>query len=455
MKLSTHTIVVPDYPAKNEYLLYHTRTQGMVKVNQDLKNVIDNFNSLSDDLKTPHQDNLDALYKMQILIKNDNEDKERLKDFLQQLKFSIRKKSFPVTILTTYSCNFKCVYCFEESSRAHQNMDEHVQKGTIEWMKEKIEQDGYQQLYLNFYGGEPLINKAAIDYIVPEMKSWCQERGVKFKFMLQTNGYFLTPELVDKYLSMGLDQVRISVDGLREVHDKNRPLRGGGGTFDRVMKNIVDSVEKVKIGISTSYEKDDITHIEQLMNYFEELGILNKLGAFLFSPIHPSLGPDGDLGKLQRIECMCNHEDTYLANAATKIRSLMEQKNLPIKGGMAVSACPLVSEHSGMTIDQEGKLYKCNSMLGHKDLAIGSVFHERFNTKQKEFRDLDVWQQCPQDCTYLPMCSGGCRLMSFLETKSFNAPACKKPYLNRMAPEFIKKEYEELMSKKNYTNFIK
>ena len=32
--------------------------------------------------------------------------------------------------------------------------------------------------------------------------------------------------------------------------------------------------------------------------------------------------------------------------------------------------------------------------------------------------------------------------MAFLESESFDAPTCKKNYLDKMVPEFIKKEYE-------------
>lgn len=87
-------------------------------------------------------------------------------------------------------------------------------------------------------------------------------------------------------------------------------------------------------------------------------------------------------------------------------------------------------------------------MLGHAEFAVGDVSVDELNDTGIEFRDLDVWKQCPTDCTYLPMCSGGCRLMSFLgEHRNFKVAACKKPYLNAMAPEMIKRDYQRLMAK--------
>ncbi|MCK5013842.1 MAG: SPASM domain-containing protein, partial [Candidatus Omnitrophica bacterium] len=103
-----------------------------------------------------------------------------------------------------------------------------------------------------------------------------------------------------------------------------------------------------------------------------------------------------------------------------------------------------------VTIDQQGRFYRCNSLLGHPEFAIGDARHDEFNETQKEFRDLDVWKQCPVDCAYLPMCSGGCRLMSFVGgNKNFKVVSCKKDYLNEMAPEFIKRDYDRMLAQKH------
>ena len=111
---------------------------------------------------------------------------------------------------------------------------------------------------------------------------------------------------------------------------------------------------------------------------------------------------------------------------------------------MAIAACPLTRENACVTIDQRGRIFKCNSMLGYPEFAVGDVRDNSYNEKHEEFLNLYVWQKCPQDCTYLPMCGGGCRFMAFLENKNFIAPTCKRNYLDEVAPEFIRKEYEAL-----------
>jgi len=449
MKLSNHTIIVNDYPEANQYLVYNTRTQALVKIDQNLKNVLDRLSQNGRAVSSDYQTQLEHFYKMGILVRDEQEDFNRLKAHLNQLKYSYDRSRFMATILTTYACNFKCVYCFEESSRENVKLNFETQELVIGWLKRRVQRLGYKGLLLNYYGGEPLLNPAAIEHISGEMKQWCASQGIDFAITMQTNGYLMTPELIDKLNKFNLQKVRISIDGVKENHDHKRPLRGGGSTFDRIIKNIKDCVDKVEICISVGYEGDHIEPIEQLIAYFKELGILRKLGQFICSPIHPTLGPKGNPTSIQGSECMCGHEDKTMASAARKIKELMVQNGLPYKSGMSTAACTLVRENSGVIIDQHGRLYRCNSLLGHSEFAIGDVRYDEFNEMQKEFRDLDVYRQCPTDCTYLPMCSGGCRLMSFVGgNKNFKVASCKKPYLNEMAPEFIKRDYDRMVAQK-------
>lgn len=447
MKLSNHTIIVDHYPRWDQHLIYNTRTQALVKIDEDLKQRLLNLNEDGNLMNFGSNEEFKYLYRMGIIVRDEWDDQQKLKSHLNQIKYDYDNSVFVATILTTYGCNFKCTYCFEESSRSTQKLDFQTQDHVIAWLKSRLEKFGYRGLYLNFYGGEPLINPQAIDHIAGTMKQWCEENKVQFTFGLQTNGYLMTPAIIDRFKQLNLVRVRISLDGVKEDHDRYRPLRGGGGTFDRVIANIEDCVDKIEIGISVGYDQSDVTPIEKLLKYLDEKGMLQKLGQFIFSPIIPTLGPDGEAQAVRGSECMCNSSDENLAKSIGRINQLMAHYGLPNKSGLMTSLCPLTRENSGVTIDQKGRLYRCNSLLGHEEFSIGDVTRNEFNETQKQFRDLDVWKMCPADCTYMPICSGGCRLMSFLGNQNFNVASCKKPYLNKMAAEFIKKEYDRKVKK--------
>jgi len=408
MKLSSYTICVEQYPTPDENLYYNTRTQAMVKVNNELKGVLeDYYNPKNFSLKLKYSDELIQLHKIGIMVLDEEEDRQKIDSFLNDVKHNIDKECLQVTILTTFACNLECVYCFEEGARKDEHMKRSTSDDVINWIKNEMNRCGYKNLSVTFYGGEPLLNKIILEYIAVKLKAWCKATGKGFKFSLQTNGYNLTPEVVDRLLEVGLSRVRVSVDGLAHIHDKNRPLRGGGGSFDRIIENILASVDKVRTCISTCYEADDITHIEELLAYFKKIGILHKIDDFMFSPIQPSLGPKDNPGRIRMKECMCNYDDDILIRANKKIISLMNSLDLPSRIGMTITMCPLTMHAGGFTIDQRGNIFKCNSMLGYQEFSAGHVKDANLNEKSKEFINLEPWKKCNQDCQYLPMCSGG------------------------------------------------
>lgn len=449
MKISSHTIIVENYPSEGEHLLYSTRTQALVKVDEGVRGLLTLLAQNHSYEDPSRAEDMENLYRMGFIVKSEEEEQEKLKNFLNQLKYNCDKSKFVATILTTYACNLKCVYCFEEGTRTTERLDFETGKQAVQWLKERIERLGYKGVLINYYGGEPLLNTKSMDQISSEMKEWCEAKGILFETSIQTNGYLMTPQIIGHLKQFNLKRVRISIDGVGDDHDRSRPLRGGGGTFNRIIQNIKECADLVSICVSVGYSKGDISSVEKLVEYLKKEEILHKLGEFVCTPIHPTVGPKGNPEAIRGSDCMCHHDDKTLANATRKINELMQKNGLPYKDGMSTNACTLVRENSGVTIDQKGRIYRCQSLLGHPEFALGDVWHDKFNDKQREFRDLDVWKQCPTDCTYLPMCSGGCRLMSFVGGhKNFKVASCKKPYLNEMAPVFIKRDYEKMMAVK-------
>jgi uncharacterized protein len=444
MQLSYYTIIVEGHPGPGEHLLYNTRTQALVKINDELRTLLSDLSVPEDSpLRQRYAGELEQLHGMGVLVENKWEDVKRLVYFIGNLKHGKLNSSLSVTILTTMACNFRCTYCFEEPSRQNVAMDPNTCEAVLRWLKETMTREDYRSLYLTFYGGEPLMNEPAIEHIALDMAGWCAAHGMTFKFMLQTNGYLLTSGLVKKYLACGLADVRISLDGVGEDHDRKRPLRDGRGTFDRIMENISDNVDSVKIGLSVSYDRAGVDHIARLLDYLDDRKILKKLARIVCSPVHAALGAPGEVESTRNAGCLMNCSDSEMATSVLEVNRLMEKKGLPVQKGMPVTVCPLGRVHGGVTIDSAGQLYACNSMLGHPELSVGNV-RDGFNDKRREFIDLDVGLKCPFECRYLPVCNGGCRFMAFLGTGRMDAPDCKKEYLDRVAPEFIKNEYAAL-----------
>ncbi len=455
MKLSIYSLWVDDYPNPGEHLLYHTRTQSLIKVSSEMRGVLDRLEDPALTVTSAQEEDIKRLFHIGTVVRDAADDRQRLERFMEQKKYGIDKANFMATILTTYSCNFACTYCFEESTRSTaQKLDIKTSDLLIAWLKNKVEKLGVRSLNLNFYGGEPLLNQPVLEYISEIMKIWCEERGTDFKIMLQTNGALLTPELVDKYVKLGLSRIQVSLDGTREVHDKQRPMRGSGqGTFDLVIKNLQAVADKVTVTVAAGYDKGDPSGIIDLLEYLDEIGLLKRLKKFSYSPIHPTLGPAGHTEKIVSPGCMSNYEPDALLNADKKIKEVMIKKGLISKSGLSASMCPVTTGDSSVTIDTQGLIFKCNAMLGHPELAVGSIFEESYNDQHHQFMAADAWKKCDADCPYVPLCNTGCRLFSFFKSGDFSTKSCERNYMDRFVPEAVKKEYQnQLASRKRAIN---
>ena len=451
MKLSRFNLWVEDYPAKGEYLLFNTRTQALIKVNQELKESLDKLGSLqlmTYDLQL--RKNFDALKDNGIIVKDEKEEEAKLKDFFRQLKYESEKLTFEATILTTYSCNFRCVYCFEESVKEDVFLDKETSDLIIRWLIKRAEKKGFKGIHLVYYGGEPLLNIRPIYDISWHIKEWAQNCGVDFGFSIITNGSLVRPELMDKFLTVGLKHIRISIDGDRDAHNKKRPFIDGRPTFDLLIDNIKTVIDRVGVAITGNFDRENVASIPRFLDYLEKEGLLYKLDWLGFAPLVPRLGPKDNPSAIELGSCLSHFDKDGLFQDTLNIkRELLRRKANIRSTGLAINACPLVMQEGAVTIDPKGLIYKCNSLLGYPEFSIGNVRDEEYNQRHTEFFNIDAWNKCPPDCPYIPMCQGGCRFFSYLENNNFTDLSCKREYFDRAIPELIKLEYEKLLSERS------
>ena len=113
----------------------------------------------------------------------------------------------------------------------------------------------------------------------------CQKRGVTLALGIITNGLLLTEELVDRLLPYGLDYVKVTLDGDRDTHNRMRPLRGGQGTFDRIIENVRKVAGKVRIAVGGNFDADSVESYPALLDFLKEQDFADKLAKVAFKPV--------------------------------------------------------------------------------------------------------------------------------------------------------------------------
>jgi uncharacterized protein len=155
------------------------------------------------------------------------------------LEFYLDRKLSSATMQVTQLCNFRCEYCcysgaYETRTHSNKVMSwDTAQKG-IDFLVDHSADSN--RLSLGFYGGEPLLEPDLIGRCIEYAEKRTEGRGITFH--VTTNGTLLTGDIVD-FLFRHDVSITISLDGPRDVHDKNRKFAFNNcGTFDRIMENI-------------------------------------------------------------------------------------------------------------------------------------------------------------------------------------------------------------------------
>lgn len=118
--------------------------------------------------------------------------------FLQRWKYS----PFYAQLVTIRRCNLSCKYCneFDENS-------DHVDKNILKARLDKLKDLGTFGICLT--GGEPTLHPD-----LPELIAYCREKDF-FRTGMISNGYFLTPKKIQELNDAGLQEMQISIDGVK------------------------------------------------------------------------------------------------------------------------------------------------------------------------------------------------------------------------------------------------
>ncbi len=151
----------------------------------------------------------------------------------------LRNNMEELIIGVTDDCNFRCRYCVYgghyQSMRTHRRVSipEEVARMAVDEFSQRSR--GNDTISLGLYGGEPLLGWEMIQGLVPYAKKKMKER--KLLPNMTTNGWLLTPEKFE-FLRENNFVLMVSLDGPREIHDRNRRTVGDKPTYDRILENL-------------------------------------------------------------------------------------------------------------------------------------------------------------------------------------------------------------------------
>ena len=175
------------------------------------------------------------------------------------LQFSSDKR--PVVVWNiTRRCNLKCVHCYAHAK----NMVFDSELSTLEGKNLLDDLADFGVPVILFSGGEPLTRKD-----LPELAAYAVKKGMRA--VISTNGTLITPEKAQTLKEIGLSYVGISLDGMEEINDR---FRGVKGAFRSALEGIKNCKKAgIKVGLRFTINKSNVSEISNIFKLLQDMDI--------------------------------------------------------------------------------------------------------------------------------------------------------------------------------------
>ena len=312
-----------------------------------------------------------------------------------------------------HDCNLACRYCFAgegEYQGDRSLMSYEVGKKALDFL---VANSGSRRnLEVDFFGGEPLMNFDVVKKLVAYGRSLEKENDKHFRFTLTTNGVLLNDEIID-FANKEMDNIVLSIDGRKSVHDYMRPSKNGKGSYDLILpkfKKVAESRKQQKYYVRGTFTHHNLDFVEDVLHLADEGFEQISVEPVVAEPTEDYAIKEEDLPVIM---------EGYDRLAKEMLKRKKEGRGfnffhymIDLSGGPCVykrlSGCGSGTEYLAVT--PWGDLYPCHQFVGKEEFCLGNVDDGIVNTEVRDtFKLCNVYakEECKK-CFAKFYCSGGC-----------------------------------------------
>ena len=312
-----------------------------------------------------------------------------------------------------HDCNLACRYCFAgegEYQGDRSLMSYEVGKKALDFL---VANSGSRRnLEVDFFGGEPLMNFEVVKKLVAYGRSLEKKHDKHFRFTLTTNGVLLNDEIID-FANREMDNIVLSIDGRKSVHDYMRPSKNKKGSYDLILpkfKKVAKSRNQQKYYVRGTFTHHNLDFVEDVLHLADEGFEQISVEPVVAEPTEDYAIQEEDLPVIM---------EGYDRLAKEMLKRKREGKGfnffhymIDLSGGPCVykrlSGCGSGTEYLAVT--PWGDLYPCHQFVGKEEFCLGNVEEGIINTEVRDtFKLCNVYakEDCKK-CFAKFYCSGGC-----------------------------------------------
>lgn len=178
-----------------------------------------------------------------------------------------------MTLEINQKCNLRCRYCYlGEKDGAMMSLQTGLDSIDLAFEKVRLHKD--RKLWFDFVGGESFIDFKYIQVLVDYIEKKNLKLGYNILYSVTTNGTIFNKEIVD-YLVKFNFSLKISLDGKKEINDRNRISPSGYSVHDKIIDNLYWIKEYEKRTGKMVQVSNVVTH-NNYTNLYETLVYLTK-----------------------------------------------------------------------------------------------------------------------------------------------------------------------------------
>lgn len=347
-------------------------------------------------------DNAEIIEKLMnkgILVSNETNEQTMLNHMIGRVLFP---SDLGLNISPTEYCNFRCKYCYEKHNSIKMNST--VQNDIIAFVRANMK--NYSKLNVSWFGGEPLLAVDQIKVLSEAFMNTCQFYKRKYTSTMTTNGYLLNVELFKQLLDLRVSGYQISIDGLRDTHDNQRPLVNGSNTFNV----IIDNLKKIKALRNRNFHiviRSNITFdiYEKLDEYIDLLSYFCD-GDSRFSVLIQYAAEWSDGIEPEFKKRFLRSQDDILP-IFQKILNAKKKINFTFNLNPDDGSCQL-GRANRYFIRPNGEIHQCTVCFENPQNITGMISDGKLKLNSTYYDRLLNPNMCPNlyECFYAPICKG-------------------------------------------------
>lgn len=415
-KISRFNITIP-IDNSEEIILFNSKECSFVVLDKDTQGFLEDINEIS----TYDEEVLSNLIELGFVV---NKDIDEIADLVKSTQSArLSNEVLSITIATTLDCNMACPYCFEHKNKKYLSQD-NADK-LIKFILTRLSSKQFKKLLITWTGGEPLLNKDIIEYITKPLEEYCVERKIEYHASIITNGLLLTEENAKFLKDMKVRDGQVTLDGFEETNNKRRVSLNGYNSFKTILSNVNIACKYFAIVIRINIDQNNKNEIRELLSYlYNDLDYKNNKKVSI--TLAQVSGCTSTLSLDEYYDFYRDIYDDYMINSKV-------EKYYPVPLSFA---CGALCKDS-YVIGPEGEVYKCWEEIGNKELTIGTVDNVCDDCERCQQYLRDFWPKECEECSYLPMCHGGCPVKRL---ENHNKPVCAPQ--TKALDIYLKKYYE-------------